>query len=105
MKRGVIFKSPINGALIVPPISHPGVNAWARENRTMKLGHHPTSTILARDPHLQPAILKRHSLHARRLAPSELVHARVLAVVHEVFDRTSAGCRTGIATERAAECG
>jgi hypothetical protein len=33
----VVFKSPINGALIAPAVSHPGVNAWARENRTMKL--------------------------------------------------------------------
>jgi hypothetical protein len=32
---------PINGALIAPALSHPGVNAWARENLTMKLGHHP----------------------------------------------------------------
>jgi hypothetical protein len=31
------FKSPINGALVAPPVSHPGVNAWATENRTMKL--------------------------------------------------------------------
>ena len=39
-KEGLVFKSPINGALVACPVSHPGVNAWARENPTMKLGHH-----------------------------------------------------------------
>jgi len=39
--RGAICsKSPINGALKAPPLSHPGVNAWATENLPMKLGRH-----------------------------------------------------------------
>jgi hypothetical protein len=29
--KGGNFKSPINGALIALDVSHPGVNAWARE--------------------------------------------------------------------------
>jgi len=33
MNEGLIPKSPINGALIGPAVSHPGVNAWAREKR------------------------------------------------------------------------
>jgi hypothetical protein len=31
MKKGISFESPINGALVAPSVSHPGVNAWARE--------------------------------------------------------------------------
>jgi hypothetical protein len=30
-EKAIVFKSPINGALI-SALSHPGVNAWAREN-------------------------------------------------------------------------
>ena len=33
MNEGLISKSPINGALIAPALSHPGVNAWASEKR------------------------------------------------------------------------
>jgi len=37
-RRVVNSKSPINGAFKkTPPVSHPGVNAWATEKRTMKL--------------------------------------------------------------------
>ena len=39
--KGANFKSPINGALIASAVSHPGVNAWARENLATKLGHQP----------------------------------------------------------------
>src|SRR5438046_8815132 len=38
--KGGSFKSPINGALMAPAVSHPGVNAWARENLRITLGHH-----------------------------------------------------------------
>jgi hypothetical protein len=31
-KGEVSFKSPINGALVASPVSHPGVNAWAGES-------------------------------------------------------------------------
>jgi hypothetical protein len=40
-EKEVSFKSPINGALIAPTASHPGVNAWARENVALKLGPPP----------------------------------------------------------------
>ena len=46
-ERGVSFKGPINGALIAPPVSHPGVNAWARENSTVKSGRHSEALLLA----------------------------------------------------------
>ena len=36
--KAIVFKSPINGALIALAVSHPGVNAWARENIAMRLG-------------------------------------------------------------------
>ena len=31
MKEWLVSKSPINGALVAAPVSHPGVNAWAME--------------------------------------------------------------------------
>jgi hypothetical protein len=31
------FESPINGASMMPSVSHPGVNAWAREKFTMEV--------------------------------------------------------------------
>ena len=40
--KPIVFKSPINGALIALAVSHPGVNAWARENVTMKSRKLPT---------------------------------------------------------------
>jgi len=40
MKGAVVFKSPINEALIAAAVSHPGLNAWAGENGTMKSGHY-----------------------------------------------------------------
>jgi len=36
--KAIVFKSPINGALIALAVSHPGVNAWARENIAMRIG-------------------------------------------------------------------
>jgi hypothetical protein len=44
--KEVSFESPINGALLASPLSHPGVNAWARENPTMKLGDHQTTPFV-----------------------------------------------------------
>src|SRR6185503_3914316 len=39
-EKRVSFESPINGALIALPVSHPGVNAWATEKLTRLSGHH-----------------------------------------------------------------
>ena len=39
-ERGVSFKKPHYEALVAPALFDPGVNAWARENPTNKLGHY-----------------------------------------------------------------
>jgi hypothetical protein len=51
---GVSFKSPINGALIAPPVSHPGVNALGYRNVTMKLDHYLLFIVLAVSLKLKP---------------------------------------------------
>ena len=43
--NGWSFQKPINGLQIAPTLSDPGVNAWARENVTMKSGHYPSSFL------------------------------------------------------------
>ena len=45
--KEVSFKSPIYGALVVPPASLTQcVNVWARENPTKGLGHYPVASWL-----------------------------------------------------------
>jgi hypothetical protein len=50
-ESGLVSKAPLMG-LNAFTVSHPGVNAWATENSTMKFGHH---TLLPSFALLRPA--------------------------------------------------
>ena len=52
---------------------------------------------------LEPAVLQRQSLHARRLAAGELIHARVIGIIHEVLDWIESWAGTRVETDGAAE--
>jgi len=45
-EKVVGFESPINGALRASAVFHSGVNAWARENVTMKTKSPPSIRLL-----------------------------------------------------------